>query len=165
MQKFLIPILIILILVAGGGGYYLGLQQGTSQGVNQGRTALQKELQDKEEAYKKSKDAVKDVATKYFGAYKFKDFKEIYNLVCSDAIYKSDEAKLLKIFESNMKDINDAGVNIQEMKIDDIILNADTAKVRFTEVRWNLLLSKEYRLPEQVQFKFMNGEWCLKEFQ
>ena len=79
MKKLIIPILITLILVSGVGGYFLG------------RAMLQKALQAKEENYRKSADAAKEIAIKYFSAYRFNDFGGAYALTCPEFKLKVPE--------------------------------------------------------------------------
>lgn len=160
MQKILVPILAASILIAAGGGYYFGLKQG----VDQGRADLQKELQVKEEIYKRSKEAVRDAVQKYFGAFKFGDFKEVYALQCQEPKQKVDESTFIKPFEEWAADLRRRNFVVRDFTLEDILLNGDIAKVRFTETRESTLLSRKIELPQQLQFRFENGGWCLESF-
>lgn len=168
MSKFIIPALIALILLAGGGGYYFGTSKGKAQGLAdglkqgnvQGRADLERELEAEEEAYQKSEEAAKDVALKYLSAFKFNDFKDAYAMTCPEFKSAVTEEKFVKLWEDGINSLRDDGVIVQEFLSDDIVVTGDTAKNRFSEVRTSILFDREIRIPNQSEFKLIDGTWC-----
>ena len=153
MKKLIIPILVILVVVAGTGGYFFGF--------GQGKSVIQKELQSKEAEYQKSREAAKTVAEKYLSAFKFKDFKEAYSLTCPDFKKSATEQKFIKYWEDGIQSLQkDAGAVIQDYILDEVVVEGEIAKVRFNEVRNSAFLAKEIKLPQQSQFKLVEGSWC-----
>lgn len=151
MKKLIIPVLVILVITAGTGSYFIGF--------GQGKSAIQKEIQAKEEAYRKSADGAEEAATKYLNALKFGDFKEAYNYTCPEFKGKITEQKFSDRWEGIDKTLTDEGTLIQDFPVTDVIVSGDTAKIRFTQVYYNPI-TKEFRKPSQSEFKLVGGQWC-----
>lgn len=168
MTRFIIPALVALIVLGGVGGYYFGFSQGKAQGLvdglnqgkEQGRADLHKELQAEEAAYQKSEEAAKDVASKYLSAFKFNDFKDAYVMTCPEFKSSVTEEKFVKLWGDGINSLRDNGIIVQDFLLDDIVVTGDTAKNRFSEVRTSILLDNEVKIPNQSDFKLVDGMWC-----
>lgn len=152
MKKLVIPVLVILVIIAGTGSYFVGF--------GQGKSAIKKEIQAKEEAYRKSSEAAKEKATKYLTAFKFGDAKEGYSYTCPEFKEKITEQRFASRWEKITEDLTNEGTLIQDFPVESVVINGETAKVRFTQVYYNPV-TKEFRSPAQSEFQLVNGEWCV----
>lgn len=150
MNKILKSILIIIIVVASiFGGYFFGMKSGK----NIGRIAKENEIKKEAENYSKSREAVKEIASKYMTSTKFADYKESYSYICPEFKKEFSERKYVDFKGKTAKLI------IKEINIEDVVVNNDIAKIRTNFVITDFSLP-EYKVPYQIIFNFINGEWC-----
>lgn len=155
MKKIILILFILLIIIFGIGGYFIGYYYGKQTG----RLSLENEIKLKEESYQKSKEAAENLAKKYFDAVKYQDFKEVYSYICPEIKNKITEQQFLDFWKNSFKALAEKDLLLQEITVDDIIIDNNIVKARFTEILYSPVF-KEIKRVGQSEFKLEDGKWC-----
>lgn len=150
-KNILLSIGVLLIITAGVGGYFLGDKQG--------RVILQKELDEKQTQYQKSKEDARVVAEKYLSAFKFEDYKEAYSYTCPEFKNGVNFDLWDNYWKNSTKKLNEQGTIYQGASVDDVVVIDQLAKIRFTDVFHNPL-TQDFKRPSQSDFRFIDNTWC-----
>lgn len=169
MKKIAKIILMVgLIIVAAIFAYFIGYDSGKnigqSEGFNSGkiigRSDLENELKTKAESYAKTQNAAKEAASKYFTAIKFGDYKESYSYLCQNIKNQVSEEEYIN---RQNKNLDPAKAQLQDTTIDDVIVNNNSAKIRFAiimNVVTDIGLVRDIKSSQQMAFELENNKWC-----
>lgn len=149
-KVFLIAILFLLFGLAGG--FFIGKSQGEKSIISK-QEAEQK-------AFQSGKEAATQLATNYFDAIKYSDFNEAYSYTCPEFQSQIDNQKYIDFQKSQYKDNSDKAVFIKDISLDDMSVESDSAKARFTMTITSPVLANDTIIPNQSNLKLINGKWC-----